>query len=322
MLVERHVEEFGQDDIAGLSGLDVIACQVSAPGACGYHGCVFLVTSDGRILRTCYLEPGEFSGYHKYTPEEKIPEVFPAFGSLRDESGKWKMFNLGLGNLLFVRNDYQERFSEAANAFPRADVKLIMYTYWVDALFEVLEPGVNDALLKELKREADERESQRQRIVSLQADSEQRVSGLTRGNVFRLDPEEIVLWRCSNVAEAMDREGNVYRLNHTGYDMLKGKFHLLFYRRGFLKTFFPMLKNMKKVQRLLAPAKTLVNFLPTKGKYPEGWTERDLPGYTLLVRNEYVNRLDGLRKLFHDEFCSSNAFGIIKCLVEPGKKNS
>ncbi|MBQ1891416.1 MAG: hypothetical protein II164_03625, partial [Firmicutes bacterium] len=77
------MEEFGREDLERLTGLDVIACQVAAPGACGYHGGVFLITSDKRILFTCYLEPSAYSGYHKYTPEEDISKVFPAYDNLR-----------------------------------------------------------------------------------------------------------------------------------------------------------------------------------------------------------------------------------------------
>ena len=310
----NKIEEFGNADIGHYSGLDVVACQRSAPGACGHHGGVFLVTSDKRILFTCYLEPSAYSGYHKYTPEEDISKVFPAYDNLRHDSDNWEELGLGLGNVLYIRKDILEAFMNASKAILNADKELILYSCWIDAVFEVLEPGHSAELIRSIKKKADERDALRKRITELQQKTEsQDITEITQKNIFKIKPEEILIWRCSNVVEGMDKEGHLFQFHYSNYRMLTKPISLLFYKGKFWKTFFPILINWKSIQRLIQPVKLWVVTSPfTKVKYGPEWNDRHLPGHTLLIRSEYTERFDELIGLYLEKFCSHNCFGIIK----------
>ena len=311
----RHlIEEFGKADIENYTGLDIIACQIAAAGACGYHGGVLLVTSDKRILFTCYLEPSAYSGYFKYTPEEDIPKVFPEFEILRKDHERWKDTYLGLGNILYVRNDYFEAFSKAAEDLLAADHEMVLYSCWKDAILEAIEPGQNVELIRNIKAKADERDAIRDRITELQEETEsQEVTVITQENIFKINPENILIWRCWNNVEGMDKEGHLFQFHYSNYRMLTKPISLLFYRGKFWKTFFPILRNWKSIQRLIQPVKLwVVTSALTKVNYGPEWDDRHLPGHTLLIRSEYTRRFDGLIRLFFEKFCSHNCFGIIK----------
>ena len=288
MFADRNVEEFGREDLERLTGLDVIACQVAAPGACGYHGGVFLITSDKRILFTCYLEPSAYSGYHKYTPEEDISKVFPAYDNLRHDSDNWEELGLGLGNVLYIRKDILEAFMNASKAILNADKELILYSCWIDAVFEVLEPGHSAELIRSIKKKADERDALRKRITELQQKTEsQDITEITQKNIFKIKPEEILIWRCSNVAEGMDKEGHLFRYKYGSYKIpIKGGVPLLI--------------------------RPIFSWEHSTRHYGPQWDERNLPGYTLLIRRDYLDQFDELIQLFFEKFCSHNCFGIIK----------
>ena len=288
MFADRNVEEFGREDLERLTGLDVIACQVAAPGACGYHGGVFFVTSDKRILFTCYLEPSAYSGYHKYTPEEDISKVFPAYDNLRHDSDNWEELGLGLGNVLYIRKDILEAFMNASKAILNADKELILYSCWIDAVFEVLEPGHSAELIRSIKKKADERDALRKRITELQQKAEsQDITEITQKNIFKIKPEEILIWRCSNVAEGMDKEGHLFRYKYGSYKIpIKGGVPLLI--------------------------RPIFSWEHSTRHYGPQWDERNLPGYTLLIRSDYLDQFDELIQLFFEKFCSHNCFGIIK----------
>lgn len=288
MFADRNVEEFGREDLERLTGLDVIACQVAAPGACGYHGGVFLITSDKRILFTCYLEPSDYSGHYKYTPEEDLPIVFPDYDSLEVNKRDWHEQDLGMGNTLYVRRDYLEAYFRAANELLAADRERILYSCWIDALLEAIEPGHNAELIRSIKKEADARDALRQHITELQHETEsQIITEITRDNIFSIEPESILIWRCSNVAEGMDKEGHLFRYKYGSYKIpIKGGVPLLI--------------------------RPIFSWEHSTRHYGPQWDERNLPGYTLLIRSDYLDQFDELIQLFFEKFCSHNCFGIIK----------
>ena len=74
---EPEIIEVGNDEVAGLLGLDVVAFQIAEGGAMGYHGGVFFVTSDKKVYSTCYLEPSAYTGFSKYMSMENLEKVFP-----------------------------------------------------------------------------------------------------------------------------------------------------------------------------------------------------------------------------------------------------
>ena len=72
-----NVIAVGDEDADRLTGLDIVAFQMAEPGAMGYHGGVFFVTSDKGIYFTCYLEPSAYSGYMETMSWDKLEGVFP-----------------------------------------------------------------------------------------------------------------------------------------------------------------------------------------------------------------------------------------------------
>ena len=67
----------GNEDLADLMGLDIVAFQLAEGGAMGYHGGVFFVTSDKKVYSTCYLEPSAYTGFSKYMSMDNLEKVFP-----------------------------------------------------------------------------------------------------------------------------------------------------------------------------------------------------------------------------------------------------
>ena len=111
----------------------------------------------------------------------------------------------------------------------------------------------------------------------------------------------------------MDKEGHLFQFHYSNYRMLTKPISLLFYKGKFWKTFFPILIKWKSIQRLIQPVKLWVVTSPfTKVKYGPEWNDRHLPGHTLLIRSEYIERFDELIGLYLEKFCSHNCFGIIK----------
>ena len=136
----------GNEDLANLLGLDIVAFQLAEGGAMGYHGGVFFVTSDKKVYFTCYLEPSAYTGFKKYMSMENLEKVFPPladfnhglmdFGAQKPEG--WHYSYLGFGNHLLVRDDLHEGFREAAKKLLNEDANAILYGIWKDAILSVL----------------------------------------------------------------------------------------------------------------------------------------------------------------------------------------
>ena len=136
----------GNEDLADLLGLDIVAFQLAEGGAMGYHGGVFFVTSDKKVYFTCYLEPSAYTGFSKYMSMENLEKVFPpladfnhglmGFGVQKPEG--WHYSYLGFGNHLLVRDDLYESFREAAKKLLDDDPDSIMYNQWMAAIISIV----------------------------------------------------------------------------------------------------------------------------------------------------------------------------------------
>ena len=94
-------------DYKSILPLDVVAFHQSAPGACGYHGVIRLITRDRRLYMIRYL-------YDNW-PFEDVVNVFPEFDEIVTacQTGQplpsgWLYQNMGLGNALFVRKEIRQ----------------------------------------------------------------------------------------------------------------------------------------------------------------------------------------------------------------------
>ena len=136
----------GNEDLADLLGLDIVAFQLAEGGAMGYHGGVFFVTSDKKVYSTCYLEPSAYTGFSKYMSMENLEKVFPplsdfnhglmGFGVQKPEG--WHYSYLGFGNHLLLRDDLNKGFRDAAKKLMDNDPNAILYGIWMDAILSIL----------------------------------------------------------------------------------------------------------------------------------------------------------------------------------------
>ena len=141
-----EIIEVGNEDVAGLLGLDIVAFQIAEGGAMGYHGGVFFVTSDRKAYSTCYLEPSAYTGFSKSMSWDNLGRVFPPLATMEHglwTSGirmlpGWQYSYLGMGNHLLVRNDVKRDFNKAAKKLLSDHPDTILYTQWLPAIISVL----------------------------------------------------------------------------------------------------------------------------------------------------------------------------------------
>ena len=142
-----NVIAVGDEDADRLTGLDIVAFQMAEPGAMGYHGGVFFVTSDKGIYFTCYLEPSAYSGHMKAMSWEKLEEVFPplkgfdhglmGYGA-RVPDG-WRYGYLGMGNHLLIKDAIGDSFNLHAQELEDESPHEILYNRWMRAVVEALQ---------------------------------------------------------------------------------------------------------------------------------------------------------------------------------------
>ena len=94
-------------DYMSILPLEVVAFHQSAPGACGYHGVIRLITSDRRLYMIRYL-------YDDW-PFEDIVNLFPGYDQIvaacqtcQPLPVGWLYQNMGLGNALFLRKEIRQ----------------------------------------------------------------------------------------------------------------------------------------------------------------------------------------------------------------------
>ena len=135
--------EINADNLNDYLGLEIVAFHWAAPGACGEHGGVVFITSDGNVYHTNYVLP-------KYgITEDDLCKLFPPLsdfhpgifggGCYPDE---WKDSYLGLGNYLVVKDTLWEEFSSLAKSelkrLAEEELNVILYNIWIDVIINVL----------------------------------------------------------------------------------------------------------------------------------------------------------------------------------------
>ena len=127
--------EITKDNLDDYIGLDIIAFHWAKPGACGEHGGVVFITSDGNVYHTNYVFP-------KYgITRDDLYKIFPPLSDFRPGilggglyPDEWKDEYLGLGNFLVVHRSLWNDFvslSEAELARLKEEGEnVILYNVW------------------------------------------------------------------------------------------------------------------------------------------------------------------------------------------------
>ena len=124
-------------------GLDIVAFHWAAPGACGEHGGVIFVTSDGKVYHTNYVYP-EYG-----VSDEDLCKIFPPLSDFHPGifgggmyPPEWKDRYLGLGNYLVVKDTLWDEFSDLARSelkrLEEEGQNVILYNIWIDVIINVL----------------------------------------------------------------------------------------------------------------------------------------------------------------------------------------
>lgn len=143
MIAWNHeVIEVGEENVSSLTGVDIAAVQFAEGGAMGYHGGVFIVTTDAKIYYTCYLKPSPYTGFSKSMSLDDLRLITPQVTVFLQEDRLpprgWQYSYLGAGNHLFVREDYKKRFDKSVNRLEQSSPNAILYNLWMDAVLEIL----------------------------------------------------------------------------------------------------------------------------------------------------------------------------------------
>ena len=141
--MEYEVIEITKDLINDYLGLDIVAFHWAAPGACGEHGGVVFITSDGNVYHTNYVLP-------KYgITEDDLCKIFPPLSDFKPGifggglfPPEWKDQYLGLGNYLVVHRSLWDDFvslSEAELARLKEEGEnVILYNIWDSVIVKLL----------------------------------------------------------------------------------------------------------------------------------------------------------------------------------------
>ena len=137
----KDIIEVSDKDVPELMGLDIVAFQIASPGAMGYHGGVFFVTSDRKIFYTCYLKPSAYTGYSCFMSWDNLTKVFPPVKDLDADMIKpseWHHKHLGYGNHLLVKQSLEEEFRKHAKSLLKENPGSILYNKWLEAILSIL----------------------------------------------------------------------------------------------------------------------------------------------------------------------------------------
>ena len=146
---EHKIIEFDETEAKNLLGLDIVACQIAEGGAMGIHGGVFLVSSNGAVYFTCFLEPSAYSGYKKHTPFDILTRILPALegfdpGLMGHGVSVPSGFNyryLGFGNHLLIKDCIYKEFDNLARERMGNCPTRILYNLWLDVVLDILIEG-------------------------------------------------------------------------------------------------------------------------------------------------------------------------------------
>lgn len=141
--MESHIIEIDSTNKDKAIGLDIIAFQWAAGGACGEPGGVVFITRDSKVYHTNYV-------FDKYGITcDDLYEIFPplahmdvgVFGGGIYPDG-WKDKYLGLGNYLVIHESIWEDFNQTAESeLARLHGKgknVILYNIWDSVILKVL----------------------------------------------------------------------------------------------------------------------------------------------------------------------------------------
>lgn len=154
--MRHNALEINASNLNDYLGLDIVAFHWAVPGACGEHGGVVFITSDGNIYHTNYVYP-EYG-----ITEEDLCKIFPPLSDFTPGifggglfPPEWKDQYLGLGNYLVVHFSLWNEFvSQSEQELARSKAKgdsVILYNIWDSIILEILKnkPGRISALPRE-----------------------------------------------------------------------------------------------------------------------------------------------------------------------------
>lgn len=123
------------DNFDGFKDIDIIAFSIADLGACGSPGSKIIVDSKGRIY--------DMRTYDSHPSEEQYLSMFPVFRDYHpvlDEAQKlykspgWIEKYMGVGNHLFIRDDYFEKFTTADRSTSKGE----LYMSWLNTILSIL----------------------------------------------------------------------------------------------------------------------------------------------------------------------------------------
>ena len=141
--METNIIEIDSSNKDKAIGLDIVAFQWAAGGACGEPGGVVFITKDSKVYHTNYV----FDNYGITCDD--ICEIFPplehidvgVFGGGLYPDG-WKDQYLGLGNYLVVHESIWEDFTQTAELelarLHDEGTDVILYNIWDSVILKVL----------------------------------------------------------------------------------------------------------------------------------------------------------------------------------------
>ena len=138
-----NATEINASNLNDYLGLDIVAFHWAAAGACGEHGGVVFITSDGTVYHTNYVYP-----QYGITRDD-LCKIFPPLSDIQpgifgggSYPNEWKDQYLGLGNFLVVHRSLWNDFvslSEAELARLKEEGEsVILYNIWDSVILKVL----------------------------------------------------------------------------------------------------------------------------------------------------------------------------------------
>ena len=124
------------DNFEEYKGIDIAAFSFAARGACGYGGRKVMVDAHSNVYYTDLFDEHALS-------EEQFFRLFPVLKNYQPvrvegkpwfKSPGWTELYMGLGNSLFVRDDYFEKFDAANKSTSNGQ----LYTSWLETVLSIL----------------------------------------------------------------------------------------------------------------------------------------------------------------------------------------
>ena len=132
-----------QENFRSYLPLDIAAFHGAAAGASGDRGGANIVTRNGDVYYFNYVK--------QKMPEQIFDEILPicaqlvveSDGSVSSPSG-WKYIYLGMGNSLYIRDEYYVPLKDAWNNYLKTgDGKYKnLYQAWIDLLVNIINPKI------------------------------------------------------------------------------------------------------------------------------------------------------------------------------------